>query len=220
MCVCKQCGVDKPVSEFHKSKTCVGGYRAVCKACVAVGTKVYREANREKIAEAKRLDRVANPDKYRAKDAAYYEQNKDRCNANSKSWYERNKESAIERATQWNAENPERRKVIQSKNKQTRKHVVKAEYERNKADYFSRAAGRRVTVKQATPQWVDKDQVAEMYIIASKLNGFFTKPIFHVDHVVPLNNPLVCGLHVHTNLEVIQAKRNLSKGNRYWPDMP
>lgn len=220
MFVCKQCGVSKHETEFHKSKTCARGHRIVCKACVTVGVKAYQETNREKVLQQKREERQRNKDTYRERDAAYYEATKDRQKTQRKEWYERNKESAIERATQWNAENPERRKVIQSKNKQTRKHVVKAEYERNKADYFSRAAGRRVTVKQATPQWVDKDQVAEMYIIASKLNGFFTKPIFHVDHVVPLNNPLVCGLHVHTNLEVIPAKRNLSKGNRYWPDMP
>jgi hypothetical protein len=37
---------------------------------------------------------------------------------------------------------------------------------------------------------------------------------FHVDHVIPLRHPLVCGLHAHTNLRVVPALVNLKKGNR------
>lgn len=29
-----------------------------------------------------------------------------------------------------------------------------------------------------------------------------------------------CGLHAHTNLQVIPASVNRSKNNRCWPDMP
>lgn len=43
---------------------------------------------------------------------------------------------------------------------------------------------------------------------------------WQVDHIVPINSHLVCGLHSEYNLAVIPKKENLSKGNRYWPDMP
>lgn len=220
MRVCKQCGVSKELSEFHKSPTCAAGYRVVCKACVSVKRAEYNAANREKILQQKRDERRRNKDKYRERGAAYYEANKDQCNENSRNWYASNRDVAITRAVTWNAENPERRKATVRKNKQLRKDTVKAEYERNKAAYFSRAAARRVSVKQATPSWADKNQIAEVYVAAQKLNSFFTKPVVHVDHIVPLNNLLVCGLHTQSNLEIIPAKRNLSKGNRSWPDIP
>lgn len=41
-----------------------------------------------------------------------------------------------------------------------------------------------------------------------------------VDHTVPLNHPLVSGLHRAANFEVVPLLDNIRKGNRWWPDMP
>lgn len=38
----------------------------------------------------------------------------------------------------------------------------------------------------------------------------------HVDHIIPLVHPLVCGLHVETNLQAIDPIKNIKKSNR-WP---
>lgn len=37
---------------------------------------------------------------------------------------------------------------------------------------------------------------------------------WHVDHIVPINGTTTCGLHIWSNLAVIPAYINLSKGNK------
>ncbi len=47
-----------------------------------------------------------------------------------------------------------------------------------------------------------------------------TDKLWTVDHIVPLQNPLVCGLHCEANLRIILGADNFAKCNRWWPDMP
>lgn len=82
-----------------------------------------------------------------------------------------------------------------------------------------RAALKRGRRQQATPLWADLEVIAILYGESSALSRL-TGVEFHVDHIVPLTSPLVCGLHTEANLRVIPAKANLTKNNRFWPDMP
>lgn len=75
------------------------------------------------------------------------------------------------------------------------------------------SARRRANKLHACPVWADKKIIGSIYKEAKR-----TK--YHVDHIVPLINPLVCGLHVEYNLQIMPPFDNMSKGNRYWPDMP
>ena len=72
---------------------------------------------------------------------------------------------------------------------------------------------RRASKLMATPSWSEADQIRLIYARSAQLG-------LEVDHVVPLYNDLVSGLHVHANLQLLAASCNRSKGNRHWPDMP
>lgn len=62
------------------------------------------------------------------------------------------------------------------------------------------------------PKWADKDAMKEIYK-ASRASGL------HVDHIIPINHPLVCGLHVENNLQLLTPQENREKWNTFdpWP---
>jgi hypothetical protein len=51
-----------------------------------------------------------------------------------------------------------------------------------------------------------------MYALAKKMQET-TGVAYHVDHILPLVSPIVCGFHSPENLRVITAKENWSKRN-------
>lgn len=85
-------------------------------------------------------------------------------------------------------------------------------------------AYRHAAKMRAIPKWADKRAIAEVYATARRLTDMFSGTevavVFHVDHIVPLRSPLVCGLHVQNNLRAIPSYVNEAKSNRDWPDSP
>lgn len=84
---------------------------------------------------------------------------------------------------------------------------------KGKATSSKNSAIRRTGIKQATPSWADLNAIGDVY-----MEAFYMQ--MQVDHIVPLKNPLVCGLHVWDNMQLLTPSENNRKGNRHWPDMP
>jgi len=124
---------------------------------------------------------------------AYYENNKDRITATKKVYYENNSEECKARCKKYVKTHPDK--------------------------YAANAAKRHAQKLQATPGWLTKEQHAEIqefYTLAQELAWLNQDvQIFHVDHIIPLQGENVCGLHVPWNLQLLTAKENRSKGNRY-----
>lgn len=66
----------------------------------------------------------------------------------------------------------------------------------------------------ATPPWADMAAIRKVYEKARELTES-TGVQWTVGHIVPLNHPRVCGLHVHWNLMPEPAATNFSKGNAW-----
>ena len=73
---------------------------------------------------------------------------------------------------------------------------------------------RRVQMRLATPRWANIDAIMEIYIQRSEMTRE-TGIEHHVDHVIPIQHPRVCGLHCEANLRVITASANCSKSNKF-----
>lgn len=85
---------------------------------------------------------------------------------------------------------------------------------RNKAAVNQEASRRRKNVRNATPPWADEQAIDYVYHAAQVIGEVYGGTP-HVDHVIPINGKNVCGLNVHTNLQLLSRTANLQKGNRY-----
>lgn len=147
-------------------------------------------------------------------------------------YYMKHQEKLIQRTRDWEKNNKQRKKESSKqwilKNKTKRQEVCKRYYENNKDKALEAtrkwktnnhnkllfyASQRRLIKKEAMPAWANVEKIQEIYNIATSMrkNGMNV----HVDHIVPLRNKLVCGLHVHNNLQILDAKENLSKFNKF-----
>lgn len=94
------------------------------------------------------------------------------------------------------------------KNKSKMRDLVRDWERRNRPRKNEHRAARRALERNALPKWANRAIIASIY--ASARNSGLV-----VDHVVPLNNPNVCGLHVPANLQLITATANKAKHNRF-----
>ena len=71
--------------------------------------------------------------------------------------------------------------------------------------------------EKRTPRWLQEDDfwlMEQAYELAGLRTKMFGFP-WHVDHVLPLRGKLVSGFHVPHNLQVIPARDNRRKSNRF-----
>lgn len=81
---------------------------------------------------------------------------------------------------------------------------------------------RRAAKINATVEWLTELNalVFEEAAILAKHREVATGFRWDVDHQVPLQSKLVCGLHTFANIAVVPSSLNRAKSNRYWTDMP
>lgn len=140
------------------------------------------------------------------------------CYSYKKWWERQTPERRLEhnrKSREWAQDNLEKSRAIKKKSRESNPgqgEAARKEWKEVNAGLVnSYTAKRRAAKKKATPLWADLEEIALIYKIA-KERGLV------VDHIIPLQHPLVCGLHTQDNLRCITADLNARKGNFYFPD--
>jgi negative regulator of genetic competence, sporulation and motility len=120
-------------------------------------------------------------------------------------WYKNNKELCKTFRKTWNEKNKQQRNKLNQKWKQNNKNKINAINSK-----------RRANKRKAVPAWADLKEIFKIYQEAVELTKK-TGVKHEVDHIYPLQNKYMCGLHVQENLQILTKKENLAKGNRTWP---
>lgn len=205
MKACRCCGVKKSPREFNRRSLSKDGLRGECKECqssynalrYAKSPEFFREkvaqhvaANHEAVCVRRRERYAANPERVLAPQRRYYQLKKAERGAYRREWAKKN--PGLERIYSQRC----RRKAPEKR--------------------AAKTALRNALKKKATPPWADLQAIQRIYKKAADLSKK-TGVKFHVDHLVPLAHPLVCGLHCEANLHVLPGALNVAKSNAFHP---
>ena len=132
----------------------------------------------------------------------WVEANRERVRESGRARYRRHKEKFKAKTAAWFAKNPDRRRQYYRKWDAEHPEIKRAN-----------CATRKARKIKATPAWANLEAIKEKNAEARRLEQE-TGVLHHVDHIVPLRNPFVCGLHWEGNLQVLHAVDNYAKSNK------
>jgi hypothetical protein len=195
--ICRECKEKKHTTEYPTKKGGKFGVCTKCKDCVKKSSQIYYNSNKNKINQRNRSYRQTNAEKISADLQRKRQEDPAKYRAYSTKWSSTNRDAKKQSSKRWRDNNRDK-KLADTRRRQANK-------------------------LKATPKWAqtefEKFVILEMYAL-SILRTKALKIKHNVDHIVPLRSALVCGLHCVANLQIVPAKTNQTKGNRYWPDMP
>ena len=193
-----------------------------CKQCARIIAYALVKSQKN---EARRK-RIATDPEHRLKkntsNKLHRQNNKEEINTRKRKQYAIDPAAEYAKRSKWRKENPDKYKASKEANKEHHQKVMNDQYwnrggrekhlkymKDNRALYTFLASKRRANKKKATPKWLTKEHIEQMKEI------YRTRPKgYHVDHIVPLQSDIVCGLHVPWNLQHLEGKKNIAKGSK------
>jgi hypothetical protein len=182
---CSNCKDYKPLSEKYFYKK----YKKKDKS-MYWDTSSCRDCHKKKCAERKRN----NPERVREENRLYQEKVKanpillDKQRERSRFYWWKNRKSKLKKAKIWRDNN----KAL-----------------RNFYHAFRKALKRRQIIAK-----LFKEEMKQIFLKADKLSQK-TGIKRHVDHIIPINHSLVCGLDVPWNMQILTKEENLHKLNKF-----
>ena len=129
------------------------------------------------------------------KRAIYRRNNREKERVRNRLYGSENKELIKDRVTKWRKNNPTKNRALRRMRQMQKIHACPPWAQ-------SKAIRRKILAHYLHAEWLES-------VTGEKM---------HVDHMVPLCNDFVCGLHVPANLIVLTAKDNMSKSAYWWPE--
>lgn len=238
MKTCSRCGVVKSFDAFAKSKDAKDGLTPHCRACKTLRNKEYYARNREREKQRAQGWRIENTDRVKETGRKWCKDNAEKFAETKKAYRANNREKVKTARKLAYAKNRDRELMLGRIYKSLNKNILAVkrytEYWQNPDDARKRQTeyrknnpsvarswrmGRIAAKKRATPIWSNTAMIRQAYDAADLLMQL-TGEWYEVDHIIPLQSNLVCGLHIADNLQVITREENRRKSNQTWPNMP
>lgn len=211
MKICSKCKILKELNYFWKNSRQKDNKCPQCIICM----KIVKERNKE-------LHRPKDKEKVKQYNKKYSLQNKIRNKERRKIYTKNNIEKIKSYAKIYNKseEQIQKNKVRcknYTKNNKEKKKMMDKNYRKNNKGMINALSAKYRNLKlNATPKWLTKEhhkQIKNIYKESIKLQQLDNIPR-DVDHIIPIQSKLVCGLHVPWNLQILTRKDNQIKKNK------
>lgn len=193
------------LKRYFTGKPCKNGHTAErlvsnmgCLECAYSSFKRYYHKNAETMSSRVKAYRSTEEFKKNRNQAR-------RCEEYRKarrSEYKANHHRSLLKASEYRSRNPDRFRKASEKWRASNKHIKAASQRARDADKIN-----------ATPAWIDKEKILEIYKEAKRLEAETGVP-HEVDHIYPLRSKILSGLHIPINLRAVPALVNRRKGNK------
>lgn len=104
MKACKDCKVEKPLSEYHKNKNTKDGVTIICKPCATARSRKWQSANPEKVRAVGRKNYAKN-----------LEQSRTKRRERVRRWYAKHPEKARAATRAYSIKHPEAKRLSENK---------------------------------------------------------------------------------------------------------
>jgi hypothetical protein len=202
----------------------------ICTECQSRSNRQHWDENRDELVQAHQRRLVEHGDRYNHNRRVRYagdEVFRDRIKQYASDWYMDNREAILsseDRKQQQQKYQHKNRDHIREVSKQWRnnnkQHVNQyaRQYQKlNRPYYNAKQAAYRAQKRLATPGWCEHNAIILLYRESRQISQT-TGVSHHVDHIVPLVHPKVCGLHCLANLRIITEYDNKTKNNKFTVD--